>query len=167
MLFRSGGAGGAPQVVDYIAWLRATPANFAAGDPITGNLQQLNIATAGALKASQGATTKFTPLISSSSNAALVDATLVRMTQNPRDLIRRFEGTGAKYTLAARVNGPAKTAFPNGAPVAAPAAPKPGDPPEAAKPAALPDQIKEAKDINLVVVADTDMLDDQIGRAHV
>ena len=86
-----GGAGGAPQVVDYIAWLRATPANFAAGDPITGNLQQLNIATAGALKASQGATTKFTPLISSSSNAALVDATLVRMTQNPRDLIRRFE----------------------------------------------------------------------------
>jgi ABC-type uncharacterized transport system involved in gliding motility auxiliary subunit len=151
-----GGAGGAPQVVDYIAWLRATPANFATNDPVTGNLQQLNIATAGTIKASQGATTHFTPLVSSSSNAALVDATVVRMTQNPRDLIRRFEGTGAKYTIAARVDGPAKTAFPNGAPAAAAPAT-----PDAAKPAPLPDQIKEAANVNLIVVADTDMLDDR------
>jgi ABC-type uncharacterized transport system involved in gliding motility auxiliary subunit len=150
-----GGPGGAPQVVDYIAWLRATPANFAANDPITGNLQQLNIATAGTIKQSQGATTKFTPLVTSSANAALVDAVVVRMTQNPRDLIRRFEGTGAKYTIAARIDGPAKTAFPNGAPPAAPAAA------DAAKPAPLPAEIKEAANINLVVVADTDMLDDR------
>lgn len=148
-----GGPGGAPAVVDYIAWLRATPANFAAGDPVASNLQQLNIATAGTVKAAAGATTTFTPLISSSANAMLTEAALIRATQNPRDLIRRFQPTGAKYPIAARVAGPAKTAFPNGAPA--------GDAAAAEKPAPLPEQVKESKDINLIVVADTDMLDDK------
>jgi ABC-type uncharacterized transport system involved in gliding motility auxiliary subunit len=155
------GPGGQPRVIDYIAWMRMTPANFDRSDPITANLQVLNIASAGSLKPHQGATTKFLPLLTSSTTAALMDAIMIRTVQNPSDLLRRFAPTGARFTVGARVTGPAKTAFPNGAPAAAakPAA----DPNEPPKPDAgpLPAQIKEAKDINVVIFADSDLLDDR------
>src|SRR5258706_6236338 len=108
-----GGAAGQPQAIDYIAWLRMTPLNFNTSDPITANLQVLNIATPGALKPHQGATTKFRPLLTSSSRAALIDSMLVRVVQNPSDLLRRFEPTGGKFVIGARISGPAKTAFPH------------------------------------------------------
>ncbi len=119
-----------------------TPASFNADDPVTGNLQQLNIATAGALKHREGSTTTFTPLLTSSTTAALIDAIQIRVTQNPQDLLRRFEPTGERFTIAARVSGPAKTAYPNGAPPPTPPAPPvPGaDAPPPAPPATpLPD----------------------------
>src|SRR6266550_4133016 len=156
-----GGPAGQPQVIDYIAWLRMTPLNFNTGDPITANLQVLNVATAGALKPHQGATTKFMPLLTSSANAALIDSTLIRVVQNPSDLLRRFEPTGEKFVVGARVSGPAKSAFPNGAPAAA--AKPPADPNAAPKTDAgpLPPQVKEAKDINVIVVADSDLFEDR------
>jgi ABC-type uncharacterized transport system involved in gliding motility auxiliary subunit len=157
-----GGPGGQPQVIDYIAWMRMTPANFNTSDPITANLQMLNIASAGALKPHQGATTKFLPLLTSSSNAGLIDSILVRTVQNPSDLLRRFAPTGEKFVIGARISGPAKSGFPNGAPAAPPKAP-PTDAADAAKPDAgpLPAQVKENKDINVVIVADTDLFEDR------
>jgi ABC-type uncharacterized transport system involved in gliding motility auxiliary subunit len=156
-----GGANGQPQVIDYIAWMRMTPANFNHSDPVTANLQVLNVATAGALKPHPGATTKFDPLLRSSTTAALIDQIQVRVVQNPSDLLRRFEATGEQFTIGARISGPAKTAFPNGPPAAAP---KPASAEgEAPKPdaGALPAQVKEAKDINVIVFSDSDMLDDR------
>jgi ABC-type uncharacterized transport system involved in gliding motility auxiliary subunit len=146
------------RVVDYVAWLRGTPENFAAGDPATGNLQLLNIATAGAFKPRMSATTTFAPLITSSSNAMLMDSIQIRVTQNPQDLIRRFQATGEKFNLAARVSGPAKTAFPNGAPAKEPPAPGAQAP---APSAPLPEQIKETANINVILVADSDLVDDR------
>jgi ABC-type uncharacterized transport system involved in gliding motility auxiliary subunit len=152
-----------PQVTGYLAWMRMTPASFNAQDPVTGNLQQLNIATAGALKHHQGSTTTFTPLLQSSSTAALIDTIQIRVTQRPQDLLRRFEPTGERFAIAARVSGPVKTAFPNGAPPPTPPSVPPGaDPPPAPPPATpLPEQVKEASDVNVIVVADTDLLDDR------
>jgi gliding motility-associatede transport system auxiliary component len=152
-----GGPNGQPQVVNYIAWIHATPANFDPNDPITGDLQQLNLATAGALSAAKGATTHFTPLIQSSSTAGLLDAQLVRSLRNPEQLLRRFEPTGAKYTLAARITGAVKTAFPNGPPAAKPADANA----KTADKTPLPAQVKDARNINVVVFGDSDMLDDR------
>src|SRR6185503_2524602 len=92
-----GGPGG-PQVTGYLAWMRMTPGSFNPNDPVTGNLQQLNIATAGALKHHMGAMTTFTPLLQSSSTAALIDTIQIRVTQRPQDLLRRFEPTGERFT---------------------------------------------------------------------
>lgn len=155
------GQNGQPQVLDYLAWLRLTPDNFNTSDPVTANLQMVNMASAGALKQHSGATTKFLPLLTSSSMAGLLDSLQVRVTQNPSDLLRRFEPTGARYVLGARISGPAKTAFPNGAP-AAPAKSADAaasDVPKDAGP--LPPQVKQSQNINVLVFSDSDMLDDR------
>jgi len=155
------GQNGQPQVLDYLAWLRLTPENFNMSDPVTANLQMINMASAGALKQHAGAATKFLPLLTSTSMAGLLDSIQVRVTQNPSDLLRRFEPTGAKYVLGARISGPAKTAFPNGAP-AADAKSADAATSDAAKAATpLPAQIKDSKNINVLVFSDSDMLDDR------
>ncbi len=153
------GQNGQPQVLDYLAWLRLTPENFNKTDPVTANLQMINMASAGALKQHPGAATKFLPLLTSSSRAGLLNSLQVRVTQNPSDLLRRFEPTGARYVLGARVSGPAKTAFPNGAPATKSADAAATDVPKDAGP--LPPQIKDSKNINVLVFADSDMLDDR------
>lgn len=155
------GQNGQPQVLDYLAWLRLTPENFDTSDPVTANLQMVNMASAGALKQHPGATTKFLPLLTSTSMAGLLDSIQVRVTQNPSDLLRRFEPTGAKYVLGARISGPAKTAFPNGAPAAGAksADAATSDAPKDTTP--LPPEIKDSKNINVLVFSDSDMLDDR------
>lgn len=119
----------------YPVWLHLTPDNFDAKDPLTANLQSLNLASVGALHALKGATTTFTPLVSSSDQSSLLDTTQVRMNPQPQNLMSEITPTGEKFVIAARVSGEAKTAFP-----AAPA--------------------KSGK-INIVVVADSDIFDDR------
>lgn len=155
-----GGPGGQPRVVDYIAWMRMTPNNFDRTDPITANLQVLNVATAGSLKQHQGATTKFQPLLQTSSTSGQLNSIEIRTVQNPNDLLRRFQPTGARFVIGARLTGAAKTAFPAGPPAAAAKPPAdPNEPPKDTGP--LPAQVKEAKDINVVVFGDSDLLDDR------
>jgi ABC-type uncharacterized transport system involved in gliding motility auxiliary subunit len=84
----------------------------------------------------------------------------------PADLLAAFLPSGQRYTIAARVSGPAASAYPDGPP---PEEPKPleenlsdpSKPPEVAK-TPLPAHIKEATmPINVIVVADSDLFDDR------
>ena len=137
-------------VAAYPLWLHLTPENFDSHDPLTANLQALNLASVGALTPLKGATTKFTSLIQSSDQAMPIDADEARAKLPPQQLMASIRPTGEHYTIAARISGPVKTAFPN------------GPPPLAAGAAPLPAQAKETKaDANIVVVADTDILDDR------
>jgi len=147
------GAGGA-DTQDYIVWLRTTAPNFDTADLVTADLQQVNIATAGAIAPAEGATTNFTPLVTSSTTSALMDSVVVRTTTNPVELMQRFTPFGGPFTLAARVSGAAITGFPNGAP--APVVME-GEP----APEPLSGQITQADSINIIVIADTDLLDDR------
>ncbi|MCX4028558.1 Gldg family protein [Endozoicomonas sp. SM1973] len=79
-------------------------------------LEQINMATAGAIKAIEGASTKMMPLIQSSTEAMLMDASKLAMMSDPKKLYDDFKPTGERYALAARIQGPAKTAFPDGRP---------------------------------------------------
>jgi ABC-type uncharacterized transport system involved in gliding motility auxiliary subunit len=124
-----------PTALDPV-WLHLDTANFDTKDPITGNLQTLNLASVGALRPLKGATTSFTPLATTSVEASLLDAGGVRMNQQPQDLMGEIQPTGEKLTIAARVSGEARTAFPATA------------------------RIKSGK-INVVIMADTDIFDDR------
>src|SRR5437660_1295859 len=76
-------------------------------------------------------------------------------------LLTGFRSENTRDALAARVTGPVTTAFPDGPPKPAP----PAKPDELAKPeqsSPPADFLRQsAKPINLIVVADTDMLDDR------
>ena len=137
-------------VAAFPLWLHLTPENFDRHDPLTANLQSLNLASVGALTHLKSASTKFTPLVQSSDLAMPIDGEEARSKIQPQQLMASIRATGEHYTIAARISGPVKTAFPN------------GPPPVAAGATPLPAQAKQSKaDANIIVVADTDILDDR------
>lgn len=152
------------RAVDYIAWLALREANFNRADILTSETALIQMASAGILKPKDGATTTFTPLIQTSEQSAPVDVDPIKMMPDPVSLLANFKPEGQRLTLAARINGPVKTAFPDGPPPEPKPEgqdqQKPADKPAETKP--LPPQIKDAREpANIIVVADTDMLEDR------
>ena len=150
------GTAASPHAADYIAWLALDGHNVNRDSPITGDLTQLNFATAGVLEPVKGATTRFTPLIFTSKESQIIGADKVMGYPDVDALLNGFKASGEHLTIAARITGPARTAFPDGLPQQVAAK----DPPPAG--IVKPAEIKSAlKPINIVVVADTDMLSDR------
>jgi ABC-type uncharacterized transport system involved in gliding motility auxiliary subunit len=156
---------GSRRPVDYVVWLRETRAQMNHDDVVTASLEQVLVATPGSIVAVEGATTTLEPLISTTEDAMAFDPIMLRVTGDPQDLLRGFEPTGKPFTLAARVTGPVKTAFPDGAPKVteeqSPNPTKEGDTPAfgAKERAALKES---AAPINVVVFADVDIIDDRL-----
>jgi ABC-type uncharacterized transport system involved in gliding motility auxiliary subunit len=161
------GTSGRAQAVSYVAWLALKEENFNHDDPITGDLTQINMATAGILTPADGAKTRFEPLITTSTDAEEIPVEKVKGLPDVAGLLNDFKSENKKLTLAARITGPADTAFPNGPPSAKDDKDKDDKDKDADKdkdktdPAPAP-QIKiAAEPINVVIVADTDILDDR------
>jgi ABC-type uncharacterized transport system involved in gliding motility auxiliary subunit len=152
------GAPGA-EPIPYLAWLELRGDDLNQSDPVTAKLGELNLATAGALEPVKGATTGFEPLIITSAASGFIDKAKVDAPLPDFDgILDSFKPEGKRFTLAARITGTANTAFPDGVP-AEKKDPKDKTPP---KPVADPHQLKTAKSpLNVIVVADTDMLDDR------
>ncbi|HTT83509.1 MAG TPA: Gldg family protein [Rhizomicrobium sp.] len=146
-------------VTRYPLWLHLDTSDFDSGDQVTANLQTLNLASVGALSPLKGATTTFQPLIRSSDEASLMDAIQAKLDPRPQDLMNQVEPTGRRYTIAARISGPVKTAFPDGPPTLKTAS----DPPaKTAQPPSRAPQIKVSKEpINVIIMADSDIFDDR------
>jgi len=123
-------------------------------DVVTSALNSINVWTAGALKKKDGATIQFEPLLQSSGDAALLPAMQFSFMSDPQATLGNFKPSGERYTIAARVHGKLKSAYPNGAPAAEGEA--------AAKPAAGDHKAESAGDADLIVVADSDILADQM-----
>jgi ABC-type uncharacterized transport system involved in gliding motility auxiliary subunit len=151
-----------PQTMDYVGWLDLPAADLNRDDPITADLTQITMATAGILEPENDATTHFEPLIETSTDAEKIPVDQVKGLPDVATLLAHFRPEQRQFVLAAHITGDAKTAFPEGKP--APPEPAPGSPPvketAPAAPAAAPLK-QSAKPINVVVVADTDMLDDR------
>ncbi len=129
--------------VRHAAWLSLPKQALDQDDISTAALENLTVAAAGILEPLEGAKTRFIPLIQSSQYAMPFDVKRFAMLQNPEELIRELEPTGERYTLAARIDGPALSAYPDGI--------------EGRK-----DGLQQADNINVIVVADTDMLTDRM-----
>lgn len=143
------------RAMNYVAWLTLPAENLNRDDPITADLSQIAMASSGIIQPIEGATTKFAPLIQTSTNSAKIPVDKVKGLPDVGALLAQFKPEQRRYTLAAHITGDAKTAFPDGPPAASP--------PDAAKqPAPKAEFLKQsAQGINLVVVADTDMLDER------
>src|SRR5581483_7690385 len=134
--------------VRHLGILGLDTSNFNRRDVITAGLSSVNVATIGHLNPKKGATVTFEPLMQSSNQAALIPVERFAMLFDPATLRDNFHPTGERYTLAARVTGNVKSAFPAG-------------PPAGVQPAAGETPLKaSAKPLDLIVVADTDLLAD-------
>ena len=134
--------------VQHLGILGLDQSSMASGDVITSGLSNVNVETAGYLEPVKGAAVKFEPLLQSSTEAAPIPVEKFAMLFDPSSLRDGFKPTGKRYTIAARVSGNIRTAFPAGAPagVTLPAGQAP---------------LKEsAQPLHLVIFADTDMLSD-------
>ncbi|THG84095.1 ABC transporter [Pseudomonas sp. A-1] len=137
------GMGAEQRPVRHPAWLSLPRAALDREDVTTAALENLTVASTGILEPVEGAKTRFTPLLHSSEYAMPMDAQRLAMLRDPQELLRDLEPTGERYALAARISGPAQSAFPDGI--------------EGQK-----DGLKGAENINLIVVADTDLLADRM-----
>ena len=111
-------------------------------DIVSAQLDSLNFASAGALELAPHSPMTLEPLARSSTDSDLVATDRVRLQPDPKQLAEGFRATGTSYVLAARITGTPASAFP---------------------------ERKDAKHIavahapvNLIVVADTDMLTDRM-----
>lgn len=102
--------------IDYPMWLALTPEQMNHEDLVTGQLSLLHFASPGQLKPVEGATTTFTPLITTSDQGGVGNLNLAQQ-GSPKILeqANQFKPDG-KHVLAARLSGPVKSAFPDGPP---------------------------------------------------
>jgi ABC-type uncharacterized transport system involved in gliding motility auxiliary subunit len=142
--------GRSPEAMDYVGWLDLPAANLSRDDPITADLSHITMATAGILEPINGATTKFEPLIQTSTDSEKIPVDQVKGLPDVGGLLARFRPEQRAFVLAAHITGPIATAFPAG---------KPGATPETTS--SSPPLTQSAQPANIVVVADTDMLDDR------
>lgn len=158
----AGGRSGREESVSYVAWMSLNEELFAADEVVTDGLSSLTFASAGILEAAPDATTEFTPLVHTSTESEQIPVTQIQFGPDPAGLLTSFFSPDRprferSFTLAARINGPAKSAFPEG---------KPALPtPEGEEPA-VPEQdaahrAESEGPISVIVVADCDMLGDR------
>jgi ABC-type uncharacterized transport system involved in gliding motility auxiliary subunit len=136
-------------------------------DLVTAGLETVNIGTAGSLSVAEGAALTLTPLLSSSTEAALGDTARFEFLADPEELLDGFVPTGQQYTIAARLGGTLKSAFPSGPPPADAASDSEPDTPASAAEGDAPASASEthlaSTDApNVIVVADVDVLSDRL-----
>jgi ABC-type uncharacterized transport system involved in gliding motility auxiliary subunit len=146
-------------VTEYILWFGVNKENLAQNEVITGELEQLRFLTPGSLKQIAGAKTKFTPLAWTTDQSMLVDLKVAKApTPDPIALLNDFKPDKDRHVLAARITGPATSAF--DAPPVPKKAESEADKNKKEEP--LPPHIKESTGpISVIVVADVDMLADR------
>ena len=137
------GVGEERRPVRHPGWLSLPQQTMDTDDVTTASLESLTMATAGFLEPLENATTRFTPLVQSSTYAMPIEAQRFATLENPEVLLRDLEPTGERYTLVARIQGPARSAYPDGI--------------EGRK-----DGLKDSASINVIAVADTDLLADRM-----
>jgi len=116
-------------------------------DVVSADLGVVNFSSAGWLQPKDGHTSQVEVLVSSSENAAPMDASRLRFLANPADLMNGFNPTGDRYALAVRISGQAASAYPQ--------------PPEGVDTAGQLAQSGE-QGINVILFADTDVLSDRL-----
>ncbi len=144
------------KVATYPVWIDLPPTQFNPEDIITAQLPNLTLATAGILKKKEDGKTEFLSLVETDDQAMQIDSTRVQFSADVSSLLREYKPEGETFALAARISGKVRSAFPNG--IATEASAKGETPAQKDSPSI---HIPESSEpINVIVVADTDFLQD-------
>lgn len=146
--------GGRFQPIRHIGLLGLDAEAMSQDDPITSGLSTVNVGIAGHFELADGAAAKLTPLLTSSVESAVMPAERLQFLPDPQELLNGFTPSGKEHVLAARLEGPLKSAF-EGAPTA--------EGREAPVDAALASaHLASTENANLVLVGDVDILSDRL-----
>jgi len=151
------------QVVDYPVWVDFRQEHFSQDDIVTAQVPSITMASAGILQKKGDVGTELTPLIQSDEAAMKIDASLLSFMPDLGAILSSYKPENEKMMVAARVTGNVKTAFPDGKPKE-PAKEGEDKSPTSIESDKKPSQphVSESKDpINVIVVADTDILQDK------
>jgi ABC-type uncharacterized transport system involved in gliding motility auxiliary subunit len=153
--------------LDYIAWLDLHSRNLNRNDMITADLSHLTMASAGIIEPLPGAKTTLEPLIVTSADSTKIPVDKLEGLPDVAGLLADFRSDDKRYILAAKVTGIVQTAFPDGPPQTAEPAKSTTTKPDTAKPSGVKPAAgtwlkQSAHPIDVVVVADTDLLDDRL-----
>jgi gliding motility-associatede transport system auxiliary component len=147
--------GGRFQPIRHVGLLGLDAEALNQDDPITSGLSSVNLGVAGHFELAEGATAKLTPLARSSVESELMPADRFQFLPDPEELLSGFTPSGQQYALAARLEGPLKSAFPDGAPT--------NENREAPVDAALAAaHLASTENASLVLVGDVDILSDRL-----
>jgi ABC-type uncharacterized transport system involved in gliding motility auxiliary subunit len=170
-----------PEPITYLPWLNIRSdvdrGAIAEADPAAGSLRTINVGSAGIIRVKPAAppqppadnkdgekkaetpapaptpSVTITPIIQSSDQAAMLESSKISFQPDPRTILNDFKPGTQRLTIAARLTGTVKTAFPEGKPASD--TPPPADAPK-------PEHLTESKSpINVVLIADVDILADQ------
>jgi ABC-type uncharacterized transport system involved in gliding motility auxiliary subunit len=166
------GSGARASVTDYVLWLGLDRRNLDERDVLAANIERLNFASAGILAKAADATTEFSPVVRTTSEAMEIPSDSVSIMPDAVGLLRSYKRGGKALTIAARVSGEAKSAFPEGRPAPPAEEKKDGDAAKDKADTTAPAAEKKADaapakphlangKVNLIIVADSDFLQDQ------
>lgn len=144
-------SGSRKRATPYPAWLAVGEKNHDLKDVVTAQLGTINMGSVGALKAREGSGITLSPLLTSSPAGQLLAVDQLFGRPDPEKLMAAMKPEGETEILAARVTGTLKSAFSE--PPAAKEGEKPADPAKHVK--------ESVKPSNLIVVADSDLLEDR------
>jgi ABC-type uncharacterized transport system involved in gliding motility auxiliary subunit len=137
----------------HYGYLGVNNARMNQEDIITADLDAINMATAGYLALAENAAASLEPLFTSSQSSAPLPGTRFSYLPDPSTLQQGFVAGGKALTLAARISGMLPSAFPDGPPTNSDAGEQPDD---------ATHITVSSESANLIVVADVDMLGDQL-----
>ena len=147
-----------PIPADFLVWLTVADDNMAQHDPVTSRLPVINLASTGFIVRHSDSPLTLEPLIFSSRNSSPIEVEAVRgLRPDIVGLLDAFRPDDSTYVMAARLTGEVATAFPDGPPprIIKQTAQERTQNPE-------PGQLmRSAGPINLIVVADSDLLADR------
>ena len=135
---------GTGRSVDYATWLGFEQPGRSSPSRIVAGLARVHLASAGVLTPLEERGTEVTPLLATTAAATTVSTARLRSVPDPSSLLVGGEPDGTPMILAARIRGPAFSAFAAG-------------PPDGAS--STSHLAATVSDLDVVVIADTDLLD--------
>ena len=143
-----------PKEIAYLPWLRLADESFNKDDFATSTLNVIHMGTSG-IKVKKGdSNISITPLIQTTKQSMQLERDFLIIQRNPNVILENFKSMEKHQDLAVRLQGKAETAYPNGIS-------------KNNEDTAVTDEkendtsnIIKQGDINVIVVADTDILSD-------
>ncbi|MGH1543452.1 MAG: Gldg family protein [Arenicella sp.] len=147
-----------PVPAEYLVWLKASVSNMDQDDPVTSQLTALNLASSGFIQHDKDSLLKMQPLVFSGVNSSPIAVEKVSgLRPDILGLLKQFRPDSEQYVMAARFTGDATSAFSEGPPERV----IPKTEQELAEKPELAQLMTSAKPMNIILVADSDLLEDR------